>query len=227
MEGGEGCVKVYYQDDLVTIYHGDCREWMPEADVVITDPPYVLTAHGGGIGRQRQYLASIADRLDKGFDLEMLDGWPRWMVFCSKEQLLPLLSRAAASGRWMLLTWNKPDPAPLVNANYLPDTEYVVHHFQTAADLAGGYAQRSRFIQHPAGGSQFGHPTEKPIGVMRRLVAVGSHAGEVVLDPFAGTGTTLRAAKDLGRRAIGIEWNEQWCEAAARRCSQEVLGLTA
>lgn len=69
------------------------------------------------------------------------------------------------------------------------------------------------------------HPSPKPEQVMRRLVEVVTTAGQTVLDPFMGSGTTLRAAKDLGRRAIGIELEERYCEIAAKRCAQEVLAL--
>jgi site-specific DNA-methyltransferase (adenine-specific) len=71
----------------------------------------------------------------------------------------------------------------------------------------------------------WGHPVEKPIQWMRWAVALASRPGELVLDPFAGSGTTLRAAKDLGRRAVGIELEERYCEIAAKRMGQEVLDL--
>jgi site-specific DNA-methyltransferase (adenine-specific) len=67
------------------------------------------------------------------------------------------------------------------------------------------------------------HPTEKPLALMRELISKCPPG--VILDPFMGSGTTLRAAKDHGRPAIGIEIEERYCETAARRCSQETLGL--
>jgi site-specific DNA-methyltransferase (adenine-specific) len=71
-----------------------------------------------------------------------------------------------------------------------------------------------------------GHPVPKPLGVWKWLMTRGSvNTGETILDPFMGSGTTLRAAKDLGRKAIGIELEERYCEIAARRCAQEVLDL--
>lgn len=69
------------------------------------------------------------------------------------------------------------------------------------------------------------HPTTKPLGLVSRFVSLFSEAGETILDPFMGSGTTLRAAKDLGRKAIGIEIEERYCEIAARRLEQEVLAL--
>lgn len=71
------------------------------------------------------------------------------------------------------------------------------------------------------------HPTQKPLSLMSHILRVSSRHGELVLDPFMGSGTTLRAAKDLGRRAIGIEREEKYCEVAARRMGQEVLPLFA
>jgi len=69
------------------------------------------------------------------------------------------------------------------------------------------------------------HPTEKPLSLLRRLLLLFSDAGEMILDPFMGSGTTLCAAKDLGRRAIGIEIEERYCEIAAKRLAQEMLPL--
>ena len=147
------------------------------------------------------------------------------MCFCAKSQLVDLLTQANDSGnRWALLTWNKPNPTPLVNANYLPDTEYVVHCFGASSDLFGEYADRSRYIVHPAEqNGDIGHPTVKPLKVICKLMKTGSAHGSIVLDPFMGSGTTLVAAKNLGRRAIGIELEEKYCEIAVNRLRQGVL----
>lgn len=219
-------VSPYFERDGITIYHGDYRNvlpGLPPVDLVLTDPPYELTARGGGIVRSRRYLSDIDGSLDAGFDIAFLSAFPHWMAFCGKAQLRELLAEADNGGRWMLLTWNKPNPTPLCSGNYLPDTEYIVHRFPDAAALNGGYENRSRFIVHPVEKNNFDHPTVKPIGVMRRLVSVASRRGETILDPFMGSGTTLRAALDLGRRAIGIEIEERYCEIAARRLDQLVL----
>ena len=218
--------RAYYQDAAVTLYHGDAYELLPtleKPNLLLTDPPYELTATGGGIGAKRQYLADIAGKIDAGFDMTLLDAFENWCVFCGKQQLQKLLA-AAGARRWALVTWNKPNPTPLTNANYLPDTEYIVHAFQTGR-LFGEYRDKSRFIVHPVEQNDLGHPTVKPLAVVSKMLRLGSQEGETICDPFAGSGTTLVAAKLLNRRAIGIEINERYCEIAARRLSQGVLAL--
>jgi DNA modification methylase len=216
----------YYQDSAVKIYHGDCREIVPTLgrfDLLLTDPPYELTATGGGIGAKRQYLADISGHIDGGFDMSILDAFPNWIVFCSKRQLVRLLQKAEAKV-WSLVTWNKPNPTPLCAGNYLPDAEYIVHAYESGR-LFGEYRDKSRYIVHPAEQNDFAHPSVKPLAVVSKMVTLGTQPGETIIDPFAGSGTTGRAAKDLGRKAVLIEREERYCEIAARRMAQEVLPL--
>jgi site-specific DNA-methyltransferase (adenine-specific) len=79
-------------------------------------------------------------------------------------------------------------------------------------------------FENATGADYLGHPTQKPVALMSRLL---TKLDGVVLDPFAGVGSTLRAAKDLGRKAIGIEIEERYCEIAAKRCAQEILDFAA
>jgi site-specific DNA-methyltransferase (adenine-specific) len=217
-------LRPYYEDQWVKIYNADSYKVnLPACDLMLTDPPYELCATGGGIGAKRKYLADIAGKIDEGFDMEMLAAFPNWVVFCGKQQLQRLLA-ATGERRWTLVTWNKTNPTPLVNANYLPDTEYIVHAYQSGR-LFGEYRDRSRFIVHPVEQNGFDHPTVKPLAVVSKMVRLGSQPGETILDPFCGTGTTLLAAKLCGRRAIGIEREEKHCETAANRCAQDCLAL--
>jgi site-specific DNA-methyltransferase (adenine-specific) len=209
----------YYQDEAVTIYHGDCREVVPSLpvpDLVITDPPYVVGAKGCGLAGDRQYLKDITTaNLDAGFDLEILSRFPNWFCFCGKQQLLEML-KFVADKTWMLITWNKPNPTPLTNNNYLPDTEYIVHVWEKGR-LFGEYNDKSRFIIWPAEQNALPHPTVKPLAIIEKCIRLGSAKGNTVLDPFMGSGSTLLAARRLGRQAIGIEIEERYCDLAVRR----------
>jgi len=214
----------FYDRDGIVIYHGDCDGILPliaKSDLMLTDPPYELTASGGGIGRSRQYLADIEDFTDGGFDEAILEYATNWMCFCAKTQLPSMLQRASSMPRWMLLTWNKPNPTPLSNGNYLPDTEYIIHGCQPKRSF-GEYRDKSRFIVYPAQQHNL-HPNEKPLAVVTKMMRLGSVEGDLVVDPFMGSGTTLVAAKLLGRRAIGIELERKYCEIAVNRLRQSVM----
>lgn len=217
----------FYQDEATTLYHGDSYEllpFLPVPDLLLTDPPYKMAMGGGGIATNMKYVATIKDEnLDKGFDMTILDRFPNWVCFCSKDQLKELLA-ATGDRRWMLVTWNKTASAPFVNGNYLPDTEYIVHAFQSGR-LFGELRDKSRFIVHSSGSSGFDHPTVKPIAVVSKMVRLASEPGNLIIDPFAGSGTTLVAAKLLGRRAIGIERELKYCEIIKSRLQQDVMNL--
>ena len=219
-------MKPYYDYAGITIYHGDCREVLPtlgKFDLLLTDPPYEVEARGGAIGSRRKYLADIHQHIDSGFDINMVDQFPNWIVFCAKKQLVRLLQKAEKKV-WSLVTWNKPNPTPLYEGTYLPDTEYIIHAYSSGM-LFGDYKDKSRFIVHRSVRNNFNHPTVKPLAVIIKMMKLGSQKNHAILDPFMGSGTTLRAAKDLGRKAVGIEIEEKYCEIAAQRLSQEVMEL--
>jgi site-specific DNA-methyltransferase (adenine-specific) len=218
----------YYCDEWTKIYCGDCEDVIPQLDIkpdlILTDPPYVISTSGGGIGGQRKYLSDIKGFTDDGFNLDVLNYCDNWMCFCSKDQLIDLLVKASKQ-RWMLVTWNKPNPTPLTKGNYLPDTEYIVHSF-ASGHCYGGYSDKARYIVYPAQQNNL-HPNEKPLPVMMKLVRVGSRDGDLILDPFMGSGTTAVAAKSLGRKCVCIEREERYCEIASKRLAQEYLPLNA
>jgi site-specific DNA-methyltransferase (adenine-specific) len=221
----------YYQDSSVTIYHADCADALTSVgacDLVLADPPY------NAINRETGGLRSI----DKGgadslpVDISALA--PRLAVlapsvycWCSQEQLSAWLQAFHAAGMTTRTgVWHKSDPSPM-NGEYL---------WLSAIELCA-FARRSGayFARHcaapvwrgPTERNVDGHPTPKPLWLMSELVSASCPPGGTVLDPFAGSGTTLLAAKNLGRHAIGIEIEERYCEIAAKRCSQEVLDLFA
>jgi len=206
-------MKPYYEQDGVTIYHGDCREVLPSivADVIVTDPPYGTgCAPRGGLTAGSIAMESGFTETWDVFDPTWAEMWGGPMaVFCGIRFVFGMASAIRADG---LLIYTKSNPNPL-GSSYEP---CVTRGFP----LRG----RQHFEAYNAFNGQV-HPTQKPVEVMRWVV--GRHPGGVVLDPFMGSGTTLVAAKDLGRRAIGIEIEERYCEIAAERLSQQVLGLEA
>jgi site-specific DNA-methyltransferase (adenine-specific) len=206
--------------DNVTIINGDCRDVLPvECDAVVTDPPYQLEMGGGGIGAKRKYISEIRGFTDGGFDVSVLSGFDNWTVFCGVRQLREMLELAAVR-RWMLVTWNKPNPTPLCNGNYLPDTEYIVHSFPSGG-LHGEYRDRARFIVYPAQQGNM-HPNEKPLPVMIKCVKCASEAGDTVADLFMGSGSTGVACIRTGRKFIGIEVDKERFETARDRLTREL-----
>jgi site-specific DNA-methyltransferase (adenine-specific) len=205
----------YYQDDLVTIYHGDCREWMPDADVIVTDPPYGMAwANKGALTSGRRgaegvrYERRAIQGDDRPFDPLPLLGYERVVLFGANHFAARLPIGTA-------LIWVK--RADNAFGSYLSDAEI--------AWMKGGhgvYCYRDLSLQGES--AIRSHPNQKPVGLMRWCILKAGGTG-TVLDPFMGSGSTLVAAKSLGRRAIGIEIEERYCEIAAQRCSQEVLGL--
>jgi len=218
--------KPYYQDSAVTIFHGDCREIVPllgRFDLLLTDPPYEIRAgSGGGVFGTRDHLIDTGGFTDGGCDYTFLEAVDNWFCFCSRQQLPDLLDQAAKRHRWNLLTWCKPNPVPTCSNKYLPDLEFIVHGFSKGR-LFGDMAVKSQFMVYPCGNKETAHPNEKPLPLIAKLVRLGTEEGETVLDPFAGSGTTGRACKDLGRKCVMIKREERYAEIAARRMGQEVL----
>ena len=218
----------YYNHAGIQIYHGDCFKIMSELksiDLMLADPPYDIHAgSGGGCFGNRDHLVKTGGFTDDGVDYSFLQNVASWFCFCSIKQLADLLVLAAKCNHMNLLTWNKPNPVPTCNNKYLPDVEYIVHGFGKGR-LFGGFADKSTFHLFPCGNKETDHPNEKPKTIIKRLLHLGSEKGDIILDPFMGSGTTLVVAKQLGRRAIGIEIEEKYCKIAARRLAQEVLPL--
>lgn len=221
--------KPYYEDGLVTIYHGDCREfdtWWLQADVLITDPPYGRRWRQGRLRKRWQAddsHAGIAGDGDTAARDDALVLWGDRLAIVFGDLML-----APPIGTRQVLIYRKPPNAGNRGAmgGWRRDIEaiYLVGPWPT------GLGGRSSVLATatPSQGNpsspqgKYGHPHAKPIDVMAELVA---HSSGIVADPFAGSGSTLVAAKEAGRKAIGIEIEERYCEVAARRCSQEVLGL--
>ena len=208
----------YYEADGITIYHGDCREVLPTLaglwDLAVCDPQY-------GMAYQSNYrivrLSKIAG--DDAYPVDVLQG----------------LIEASQRGVYAFCRWD--------NIKDLPPPKSLVVWIKnnwTAGDLEHEHGRQWEGICfYPGPQHRFlrrtpdvidarrvpptGHPTEKPVAVLESIIAA-NEAG-TILDPFMGSGTTLVAAKNLGRKAIGIEIEERYCEIAAKRLAQGVLDL--
>ena len=219
----------YYRDEHVTLYHGDCREhaeWV-DCDVLVTDPPYgirwdcSMTSYHRGVPTTRQAVTIEGDEDTAARDavLAMWGDRPA-VVFGSWRAPRPQAVRHR-------LVWDKRGMAPgPVRAPFMTMDEeiYVLGTgFRSSSppqrSVIATHEERSRAVR------EAGHPTPKPVGLMEILI--GRCPAGAVADPFAGTGTTLVAARALGRTAVGVEIDERYCELAARRLSQGVLDLTS
>jgi DNA modification methylase len=210
----------YYQDDYVTLYHADCREILPllePVDLVLTDPPYGI-GEAAGANKSRNKLAvakdyGVSDWDDKPIDQDLINQLITQpaIIFGGNYYSMP------PSACW--LVWDKH-----ITGDFA-DCELAWTNLPGAVRRIN-YLWNGMIKQRP---EQRWHPTQKPLDVMKWCIDQADtklkKRVETILDPFAGSGTTLRAAKDMSRKAIGIEREEQYCEVAVKRLRQEVLGL--
>jgi site-specific DNA-methyltransferase (adenine-specific) len=210
------------------IYHGDCRDVLPtieRADAVVTDPPF-------GINWSRATWADDAD--DYPALMAWLVGECQRVVpagFCFVFQAMPNCGRFHEwfPDGWRLFAACK-NFAQIRPTGVWHSWDPVV--FWRNGPNSGpnsGHVNRDYFVGNVAGvfGEKVGHPCPKPMDTMRHIVQMAAPDGGLVLDPFMGSGTTVAAAKRTGRRAIGIEIEERYCEIAAKRLAQGVLPLEA
>lgn len=235
----------YYEDEAVTLYHGDCRPLMNQLsaiDHIVTDPPYEAEAHTlqrrvkreGGAVLAVEPLdfepMTVADRAYCGSAFGVLAR--RWvLVFCQIEGA-PLWREACEVGGLVYkrtCLWVKPDGMPQLTGDRpgMGYEAFVALHAKGRSRWNGGGAHGVYTVPKGADGYQGKneHPTQKPEALMAQILGDFTDSGDLILDPFCGSGTTLVTAKRLGRRAIGIERSEKYAEVAARRLSQGALDL--
>jgi len=221
----------YYERAGITIYHGDCREILPQlprADLVLTDPPYSHRHVGGdGFAAARAFyrdgaLDGLNDFVLSDFAGLMLAAAPMLIAFHSRDLIPDYAALARASERrFDLHVWHKTNAIPFTANTWKSDLEYIALIWERKP----GWTQLSQEMHSKAYVSAINsdglHPAAKPIPLLYKYCAVLGSG--LVVDPFAGSGTTLEAAKLAGRSAIGIEIEERYCEIAARRLGQEVF----
>lgn len=214
-------LRPYHEEPAVTIYHGDCREILPQLgrfDLLLTDPKYGIGADAAAAKNKGKWGWKYYG--DSDWDKER----PRpWLI----EMALDQCDEGIVWGgnyftdclppRMGWLVWNK-----MQRDFSLADGELAWTSYDRALRIAD--ISRGKTLLD---GKE--HPTQKSLELIRWCVLYADRAGgkriETILDPFAGSGTAGRAAKDMGRRAVLIEREERYCEIAARRLAQEVLPL--
>jgi len=211
--------------DGITLYHADCRDILPllepgSVDLLLTDPPYGMNYNTdsrrftGGVNKERRYGQGQGPRPVTGDD-EVFDPTP-----------FLLFPRVIL---WGFNHWAQRVPIGTTLV-WLKKRAHRLGAFLSDAELAwekGGHGVYATYVPGDgrwdlAEGCVRCHPTQKPIALMGWCLERHQNAASI-LDPFAGSGTTGRACKDLGRKCIQIEIEERYCEIAARRLEQEVL----
>ena len=225
----------YYSDASVTLYHGDCREVLPNiatksVDLLLTDPPYGIgyvsgrSQHGPIAGDDEATdltphlrLALRALRINRHFyvfgPLDIAN-----LTVGATTELIWDKGRCPAGGNLSIPWGGSHERIAFGVWNPFPSQRGVGVHtvrLRRGSVLSVATGNTGRGAQT--------HPTEKPVMLLRELIEASSRMGELVLDPFAGAGSTLIAAVQEGRRAIGIEIEEKYCEVIARRLSQPSL----
>ena len=218
-------MKPYYQDDWVTIYHGDCREVLPdiEGGVYVTDPPYGIGFSGYGLHDDkpgRAYIELVSVISDKPrVVLQYIEETARYLVPLwgpMDEVFLWIYNSNTARQSRSFSFWGVDVDFKRVKQQSKNPTDPRVSEMVAHYDWTMDYQQVKNVSVEKTE-----HPCQVPVDLMRKVL--GFIKTDLVIDPFSGSGTTLRAAKDLKRHAIGIEIEEKYCEIAARRMSQEVL----
>lgn len=269
---------IYYQDEFVTLHHGDCRDVLPTpADVILTDPPYAVRWQPsaciecgndtpadqfaqctdcleGGAGETRRPVEMLgfispnwnekathsrgyADHDPEAFEALLTEAWSGcrkslppggvMVAFCGNRTFHEMVWHATRQG------WEALDVLAFTSSLGVAKSITTLrpgHELAALLRLPGPRAEinpdwrkSNVYALDKPRRAESDHLTTKPMSWMHSLVRDFSTPGQTVLDPFCGSGSTLRAAKDLGRRAIGIEQDEGYCEIAARRLAQDVL----
>ena len=216
-------MKPYYEQDGIAIYHGDCREILPQltekVDLVLTDPPYGIALSNHARGKERRTSPfTIAGDKDNTIGIAALEeiaahSWPV-VVFASAMKPWP--------GTWrQYLVWDK---GPAVGGGGDPATcwkqTWELLQIARTGRLIG---PRDQAVLKCWIGPQDAalHPAQKPVALL--IYLLNKTGAQSILDPFMGSGSTLVAAKKLGRRCIGIEIEERYCEIAVKRLAQSVM----
>jgi DNA modification methylase len=217
-------VSLYYSDGQVSLYHGDCLEidaWL-KADVLVTDPPYGIGWEQGDYnGVQRRSDDRIHSGIHRDENTTARDTALRMWGNARPSVVFGSFRAPRPSEVVQTLVWKKPVDAGIVGSTtgYRTDAELIF--------LRGPHVRRtaskSSVLESRCGMARYrsGHPHAKPTAILEQIIEWMPPG--VVADPFAGSGSTLIAARNIGRRAIGVEIEEKYCEIIAKRLDQMAI----
>lgn len=225
--------------DYNNIYLGDAYKLIKEIpdnsiDLIVTDPPYDFdTKHGfppylTGI----KFFDDIKDnKINQSIDMSILDDFmrickiPNIYIWCNRPQILNYLKYFVENHdcKYEIIIWNKTNVPPMCNGHYLVDKEYCLYFYKgiklnTSYDTAMTVYRSSMNVEDK---KYYHHPTIKPESIIKNMILNSSNENDIVFDPFSGSGTTCKVAKDLNRRYIGFEINEKYYEISKRRLKED------
>lgn len=226
--------------EINKIHLGDAYELIKQipdksVDLIVTDPPYLIEGIHTGTGvlknRKHSHVEEFMENdniIVKGVDLKILDEFVRVMkriniyLWCNKEQIYDYLTYFVKERdcAWEMIIWGKTNPPPFSNGHYLKDKEYCLFFHEKGIQVSPSFETgKTVYISqtNTTDKEQFGHPTIKPLDIIKNLIVNSSGGGDLILDPFIGSGTTAVACKELGRNFIGFEINERFHDIAVSR----------
>jgi len=214
-------------------------------DLIVTDPPYDFGSGGGGCAfgkkkrsheevkvasliKMRSDTTKCEENLVQGIDPSILNEFVRVMkkincyIWCNKEQIYDYTTFFVKERKcnFDLITWHKTNPIPTCNNNYLHDTEYCLFFREEGVQLSGNMQTLKKWystVCNKADKELYGHPTIKPLGIISNLIINSSGGGQLIFDPFCGSGTTCASAKMLGRHFLGFEIEPKYFKIATDR----------
>ena len=228
-------MKPYYEDESVTIYHGDFRDVeVPGGGVVVTDPPYNMGYHYESYSddlTQHEYLNLLERSMDLGENNRyVMVNYPELSTSLAvhighaPKKIVSWVYSANTPRQWRAVSWYFLSPdLSLSGQPYKNPTDKRVAERIANGEQARLYDWWYEDQVKNVSGEKTSHPCQIPESLMKRILTVTP--AELYIDPFMGSGTTLRAAKDLGKKAVGIELEERYCEIAANRMAQTVMQL--
>lgn len=218
----------------IILKQGDCLELLKKVkdnsiDLVVTDPPYLINITGGGLYTQpdKQYVKELNSMKD-GFSEVVLNELCRVMkkiniyFFCSQKQIILLTDYFVTKRKcnWNILSWHKTNPIPACGNKYLTDTEFILFFREKGVKVYGEFNTKKTWYATSLNQSdkkKYGHPTVKPIEIVKNLIINSSNENDWILDPFMGSGSTGVAAKNLNRNFIGFEIENKYFGIAKER----------